>query len=239
MSSLVSVPESLPDHDERLVEGPAIPPVRTGLLADSTDQRWQRRLLPVMIRMVVGLTFFFFAASLAQLIYLNRVIERVPQLDLTKLGITAPGATEAISSPEFRILASLDASTIDRRYHQANVQLMARLWTSYLGFVTGMILALVGAVFILGKLRVDASELNATGAGGSLSLRSSSPGLLLAALGVGLMIMTIVTYHPIQTADSPVFVGAMEAKPVIGTTPARDANSNSTRSTRPLPDSLP
>ncbi len=48
MSSLVSMTESLPDHDTRPVEGPATARVRAGLLADSTDQRWQRRLLPVM-----------------------------------------------------------------------------------------------------------------------------------------------------------------------------------------------
>jgi len=177
------------------------------------DLAWQLRLLPLMIRMIVGLTVFFFAASLGQLVYLHSVIERVPETHYAALADPPAGQPQVAVSPEFRMLATLDASLLDRRYHQANVFLMGRLWTSYLGFVTGMILAFVGAVFILGKLRVDASELSASGGGASLGLKSTSPGLLLAGLGVALMITTIVTNHPIQTADSAVFVGALQAKP--------------------------
>lgn len=77
-----------------------------------------------------------------------------------------------------------------------------------------MILALVGAVFILGKLSEDASELTATNSAGSMSLKSSSPGIILAALGVVLMITTIVTNHPIQTAGSPIFVGSSGKPPL-------------------------
>ena len=35
------------------------------------DTAWQRRLLPLMVRMVVGLALFFFAATLGQLVYLH------------------------------------------------------------------------------------------------------------------------------------------------------------------------
>jgi hypothetical protein len=143
------------------------------------------------------------------------VIERVPDSDYSKLGIVAGATPSTVASAEFRTLASLDASILDRRYHQANVQLMGRLWTSYLGFVTGMILALVGAVFILGKMRVDQSEFGASGGGGAVSLRSTSPGLLMAVLGVLLMTVTIVTHHPIQTADSAVFLRMMEPRPSL------------------------
>jgi len=192
--------------------------------------------LPLMIRMIVGLTVFFFAASLAQLAYLHSVIERVPATDYAVLANPPPGQSRATVSPEFRILATLDANLLDRRYHQANVFLMGRLWTSYLGFVTGMILAFVGAVFILGKLRIDASELAASGGGASLGLKSTSPGLVLAALGVVLMITTIVTNHPIQTADSAVFVGALQVKPNASSstnTSADTAQANAELSRKP------
>ena len=239
MPPLVSGPESLsPVAPASTVADPPIVPriggarASNGSAVDASDRRWQVRLLPLMSRMIVGLTVFFFAASLTQLIYLDRKIEQVPATDLVRLGIGAPTAAQRAASAEFRILASLDAALLERRYHQANVFLMGRLWTSYLGFVTGMILALVGAVFILGKLREDASELNASGAAGTMGLRSSSPGIILATLGVVLMITTIVTNHPIQTADSPIFVGTMLGKPELGAT-APSPSATTPRDTLP------
>jgi hypothetical protein len=224
MSPLVSGTESLsPVVSTSIPQDPLAAPLTSGVRTSTgttlaaSEQRWQVRLLPLMSRMIVGLTVFFFAASLGQLIYLDRAIERVPATDFAQLGIGAPGAAQRLASPEFRVLASLDAALLERKYHQANVFLMGRLWTSYLGFVTGMILALVGAVFILGKMREDASELNTSGAAGTIALRSSSPGIILATLGVVLMITTIVTNHPIQTADAPVFVGTLAGKPALGT----------------------
>jgi hypothetical protein len=193
-----------------------------------------------MSRMIVGLTIFFFAASMAQLYYLDTRIEQVPQPNLARLGIALDTARAAQPTPELRVLASLDAALLERRYHQANVFLMGRLWTSYLGFVTGMILALVGAVFILGKLREEPTEAAAKAALGEGTLRTSSPGIVLAALGVVLMITTIVTNHPIQTADAPVYVGATSTKPAIGGAPRQDsAGSSVAAKSRSAGDTLP
>lgn len=225
MSTLVPTTEPLTPTSSGTAAPPAAPaslPTRGRQVA---DHRWQMRLLPLMSRMIVGLTIFFFAATMAQLYYLDSRIEKVPATDLQRLGI-AP-APVAQASAEFRVLASLDAALMERRYHQANVFLMGRLWTSYLGFVTGMILALVGAVFILGKMREEPSEVSGTGPAGSFALRSSSPGIVLAALGVVLMITTIVTNHPIQTADAPIFVGSRADKPDVGGTDS--ASSAATR----------
>lgn len=171
----------------------------------SDVQRWQRRLLPLMMWMVVGLTLFFFIASFAQLAYLHVTIKNAPTVAVDSL--TVP---ENANSPEqarrFNALAQLEGSLLANRYHQANVFLMSRVWARYLGFVTGMILALVGAAFILGKLREETTELSAEGMGGTLSFRSASPGLVLAVLGVVLMTTTIVTHHQISTAASPVYI---------------------------------
>jgi hypothetical protein len=108
-----------------------------------------------------------------------------------------------------RLAATLERNTVARRYHQANVTLMARVWTHYLGFVTGMTLALVGAAFVLGRISEESSELQ-VGAGASTpsaSLRTASPGLVLGAFGVVLMIVTIVTHHEIETKEVPVYFG--------------------------------
>jgi hypothetical protein len=89
-----------------------------------------------------------------------------------------------------------------------------------MGFVTGMILALVGAVFILGKLRESSSEFEAQTDVMVLSLKSASPGIILAALGVGLMLTTIVTHHEISVTDVPVYVTG------AGLVPARAGQSD-------------
>ena len=220
MTTLVPSTEPLTPTSDAPARG-----ARPGDLRRPTDdeRRWQLRLLPLMSRMIVGLTIFFFAATMAQLWYLDTRIERVPVPDLAGLGLAPDTALAARPTPELRVLASLDAALLARRYHQANVFLMGRLWTSYLGFVTGMILALVGAVFILGKLREDATEASGKAAGAEGALRTSSPGIVLAALGVTLMITTIVTNHPIQTADAPVYVRATTPRPSLGTPSARDS----------------
>lgn len=181
--------------------------------ATQPDRPWQERLLPLMVRMIVGLTLFFFIASFVQLAYLHLTIQQAPRVDYATLLQEQDPERLSVS---FQTLAVLDAGILERRYHQANVLLMSRVWARYLGFVTGMILALVGAVFILGKLREETSEVSAEGTAGSLSLRSSSPGLVMTVLGVALMVTTIVTHHEIQTADSPVYLRLAYEKPAAG-----------------------
>jgi hypothetical protein len=194
-----------------------MPPSDTILPNKESDvqysQRWQERLLPLMVRMVVGLTLFFFIASLAQLVYLHTTIQKAPPLDLPKLMVGPQSYRLKELPPEFQALAFLEADVLERRYHQANVLLMSRVWARYLGFVTGMILSLVGAVFILGKLREEATELEAKGSAGAIQLRSTSPGLVMATLGVVLMIVTIVTHHEIATVDTPVYMKIAYSSP--------------------------
>lgn len=205
--------------DEPMTASPHGETARLASPASSTDRRWQERLLPLMVRMVVGLTLFFFIASFAQLAYLHVQIQQAPEVDLSGLLGVPPNVSSVEEARQFNVLAELEAGNLRHRYHQANVFLMSRVWARYLGFVTGMILALVGAAFILGKLREETTELRAKGAAGSFSLQSTSPGLVLAVLGVALMITTIVTHHTITTADSPVYLRLAYEKPALASTP--------------------
>ena len=52
------------------------------------EKAWQRRLLPVMVRMLAGLTIFFFLASFVQLFYLHSRIEKAPSIELKDIGRT-------------------------------------------------------------------------------------------------------------------------------------------------------
>lgn len=176
----------------------------------SFDQRWQERTLPLMVRTVVGLTVFFFVVSLVQLTYLHWTIRQAPEFELPSFAGVPEGGREGFedrfSVARFRTLAELDARTTERRYHQVNALLMARVWTRYMGFVTGMILATVGAVFILGKLRESSSEMSASVGDVGMAIRSASPGLIMTVLGVFLMVITIVVNHRIEGTDVPGYV---------------------------------
>ena len=177
---------------------------------EASEETWQRQMLPLMAKMVLGLTVFFFVVSLVQLTYLHLSIRSALALDL---GVAFSGLTDVESFEKqfqiarFRALAELDLSAMDRRHHQANVLLMARVWTRYIGFVTGMILAMIGAVFILGKLRTSPSQLAANISGtGEVTLTSASPGLVMIVLGVVLMISTIAIHHPITVNDRATYI---------------------------------
>ena len=187
----------------------------TGRTQDSRAEpstAWQRRLLPLMVRMIVGLTVFFFVATLVQLVYLHWSIQSGPTVDTVQgLGLIGQPSNNPTPDPlataELKRGFLLEVYAIDRRYHQGNVLLMSRVWTRYLGFSTGMILAMVGAVFILGNVREPLTEVDAEQAGVKLSIKSASPGIILALLGVVLMVTTIVTHHEIEIKDTPLYAG--------------------------------
>lgn len=165
-----------------------------------SDQVWQQRMLPLMAQVLIGLTAFFFVVSLVQLTYLHTTIRRAPEINLepafAAIDQTPPASdTDRLRAAQLKTLAILDAGTMQRRYHQVNAALMARIWTRYMGFVTGMILALLGAVFILGKLKEPAE--------GTTAQPRGSPGLIMITLGVALMIVTIAVNHRIDVTDAP------------------------------------
>ena len=168
------------------------------------------RLVQTAKRMLVGLTVFFFIASLAQLIYLHTQISNAPNLDVLK-SISqriskVPSEQEQLPLIELESRLALEVLALKRRYHQANVLLMSRIWVSYLSFVTGMILCLVGASFILGKVREPPAEIKADSKFFTFAIASSSPGIILATLGTFLVVTSIMTNHRIAVLDRPVYL---------------------------------
>lgn len=183
-----------------MTEPAATPPATTPDL-----EAWQQRLLPLMSRMLIGLTLFFLVASFVQLYLLHERIDHAPTLDPSALQFDIPAGADAAAFRRMTIEARLEANIVARRYHQANIAMLSRVWVHYLGFVTGMILSLMGSAFILGKLTIDRSEWEGKLGDASGALRTASPGIALATLGVVLMITTIVVHHDIETFDKPTY----------------------------------
>ena len=173
---------------------------------------WQEKLLPLMTWMIIGLTIFFFVASFIQLYYLHQKIDNGPVISLPEAAAFNSGSIQTgkeldyLQLMQWETLAALDEHTLNLRYHQANILLMARIWTRYLSFVTGMILCLVGSTFILGKIEVSPT----VGKGGSeafkFSIRTSSPGIILALLGTALMMTSVLVHNEIDVTDGPAYL---------------------------------
>lgn len=181
--------------------------------------RWQRRTLPIMIAVLVASMLAFLGLSFWQGYAVRRDIENAPQLSiaptLASIGCPDTAAHDAHARClEWKVDALLEQHTINRRYHQANVALLVRVTVKYLGFLTGMLMSLVGAVFILGRLTEASSTVSAEGAFGKYTIISASPGLILAFLGTVLMLTTVLTNPPTNVNDGTVYITPL---PTAGT----------------------
>jgi hypothetical protein len=180
--------------------------------------QWQRLLLPMMIGTVIVATVAFLALSLFDTWSVRRSIAEAPQIDLTPVlgAVQCAGATttapEQAQCLQWKVAVLLEQQTINRRYHQANVALIVRVSVKYLGFLTGMLMSLMGAVFVLGRLTEATSKLAAAGPFGKFTIATVSPGLILALLGTILMIATVMVNPPTETTDGNVYLRSPAAQ---------------------------
>jgi hypothetical protein len=101
----------------------------------------------------------------------------------------------------------MEEKSLDRRYSQGGLLLVSRIFTKYLGFFTGMILAIVGAVFVIGKLQESTSDIEGSMSDQmKLKIVSSSPGIIFGVLGTVLMLSTILQHAEISVKDQPLFL---------------------------------
>lgn len=173
-------------------------------------ERWQGKLLPFMRGGIAALAVMFFVASLVQYHLLYQ--------DLRGMNSSTPGALESLEKSlsnsqrteldfiQWKTLVLLEQDAMSMRYKQINATLLLRAWTRYTGFLVGMVLALVGAFFILGRLKEDVSQLSGESGGFKFTLVSSSPGVILAVLGTILMIVTLAVKFDFEVNDRPVFL---------------------------------
>jgi cytochrome c biogenesis factor len=126
-----------------------------------------------------------------------------------KLNLLLPGYSPLLQQPQleqWEALVILEGQLLEHRYHQVSILVVSRLWMQYVGFTTGMILAMTGAAFVLGKLQELPTELKADTSAIKLSIQSTSPGIILATLGVVLMILTITVNRKLEVNDDAVYI---------------------------------
>jgi hypothetical protein len=167
------------------------------------ELKWLTRMLPFITKIILALIIFFFSATVYQLFSLNNRVDNAPQLTVEQSLLE--NVSDKDTHYQWKTLIVLESHALQQRYHQANVLLMARIWVRYLGFVTGMMLAIIGAIFVLGKLRESNTEM-AVGGSVQVQIVTQSPGIILVLLGSTIMLTTILNHPRISVMDAPIYI---------------------------------
>ena len=185
------------------------------LIESKQLNQWQNKLLPWLVIMPTLLILLFIYLATRQMQQFNAVIDAKTESSVERI-LTAP-SDPALDSRlkgdmdyvRWVTLARMEEKSLDRRYNQGGLLLASRIFTKYLGFFTGMILAIVGSVFIIGKLQESSADIEgAVGDQMKLKIVSSSPGIIFGVLGTVLMLSTILQHAVIELKDQPLFLNS-------------------------------
>lgn len=155
---------------------------------------WQRLLLPFALVVVFGASAYFMWTSVSQFEAMKVSVERsfVDERIVPLIERSAPAGT-GDATPQVRLMMEERAQRADLT--RAGASLLISLWTRNMGFVTGMLMALIGAIFILSRINDAGSTLEARQGALTGSLKTSSPGIVLAVLGTVLMVLAMTTRY--------------------------------------------
>jgi hypothetical protein len=179
--------------------------------------RWQTRLLPFMTISLGVMAAAFFLFSGLHIYNITKFVEAAEQEDIrsqivTEVGRSAAPAAGSNDTVEHSLLL-LEADIVDKRYHQASGLLMSRIWSRQLAFVTGMVMAFVGSVFILGKLSEGTSNISGSAGEWKVAISSASPGIILSLFGTVVIIASMYVKATLEVADGPAYVNVL--RPVV------------------------
>ena len=196
--------------------------VKRSAAADRELVRWQTRLLPFMISFMTVMALLFFLFSGLHIYQVTRFIQAADGPD-TRAQIAAEinkSTGQAVTADEVmeHSLLLLEADALDKRYHQAGGLLMSRIWSRQLAFITGMVMAFVGAAFILGKLSEDTTQVSGGAAEWKVAITSASPGIILSLFGTVVIVASLYVKASLDVSDGPAYVQALHpgATTVIG-----------------------
>jgi len=193
--------------------------IDAGAQTDSKELvQWQRRLLPFMTRFIAALAIIFFGLTVFDLVQVRKFMEVEHGTDIRtaiQQQISKESAAIPLLTPDQayrQSLLLLEADALDRRYHQASALLMSRIWIKQLAFMTGMVMAFLGAIFILGRLSEGRSTISGGVSDWKTTISSSSPGIILAFFGTVLLNVSLLVQTTISVQDSPVYVYGVALK---------------------------
>lgn len=182
---------------------------------------WQTKLLPYMMTGIAVLALLFFVGTFWNYAHLqSRLTQQDPDIvaSIEKLRSTAPSQ----DYQDWYLRVVLEERAMRSRHHQNAAVIESRVWTRFMGFVTGMVMVMAGCIFILGKLDADFDgSLKASGQEGAL--KTNSPGLVLAVAGTVLIAISLVVSVNIEVTDKPVYIPDQNLAPDAARTPPSPA----------------
>jgi hypothetical protein len=166
------------------------------------NEETQRKMMPIAIGTVLFLIVAFVTISLFGILKIREQLNNSPNFI-----VDATGFAKHIQDQGFdnnSMSAALEEYVLASKYHQARVLTLTNVITQYFGFLTGMILALIGCVFILSKIREDISDVELKDFI-RFKITSSSPGIILTLFGTILILSTINIKHTIDIRDDSIY----------------------------------
>lgn len=174
-------------------------------LAHAADlQTWQGKLLPYMMAGIAALALLFFVGTFWNYTRLQeRLAHQDPDIVVAIEKLRGTAASPAYQDWYMRVV--LEERAMRSRHHQNAAVIESRVWTRFMGFITGMVMVMAGCIFILGKL--DATFDGSVKAQGNEGvLKTNSPGLVLAVVGSVLIAISLVVSVNIEVTDRPVYI---------------------------------
>jgi hypothetical protein len=142
---------------------------------------WQRRLLPVVIVSILVLGAIFFSAALMN----YRTLEQSFVEDSTSISANVASMASHrvdLRFQELYLRTALEERQLQNRFKISIAAIKITTWTRMMGFAAGMVLVITGCLFVISKFEVQ-FEGSAGGAGQWNSLKTNSPGVVLAVSG--------------------------------------------------------
>ena len=180
--------------------------MQTPIPADATmpAEAWQAKLLPFMITGLAVMVVLFFVGTFWNYAGLHARLE----LQEPDIAVALEKARSTSASPAYQdwyMRVMLEDRALRSRHHQNTAVIESRVWTRFMGFMTGMMMVLCGCIFILGKLESQ-FEGNAKTAGSEGAMKTNSPGLVLAVVGSVLIAISLSVSVTVEVVDRPVYL---------------------------------
>ncbi|MBK6629340.1 MAG: hypothetical protein IPJ87_01910 [Flavobacteriales bacterium] len=195
-----------------------------------TPEHTPNRLQPLLLLLPMLMIAGFMVLGYQQAREFKEAVVDRPQPELDRL-FGGAGADSTLSVDQrfaleqWRTLALLEQEVVARRYEQAGLLLVSRILVKYLGLLTGMIMAIAGSIFIIGRIREEATRVSGEWQQAKVAVRSSSPGILFGLMGAALMGLAIVHHQGVTTQDSPLYLHPANTYLIQPTRPVLDEHS--------------
>ena len=112
------------------------------------------------------------------------------------------------------IVAHLEYDTLRNRQLRGNSLLATRTWLRFMSSVFGSILVFIGAIFLLSKIEFGVpTSIEGKADIASFSIKSTSPGIIMIAIGAVLMIVPNIAKQDIGVTDGSVYYETKAEEP--------------------------